>query len=96
MRNVRKWKERHNSAGHSGEFFKRIKTLTGKFNPRLGTIKSKEGKILTERDEIKTDGKNTHMGYTNAIRPYMMNSQLKNLYQNLKLHQRKSKQLSKL
>ena len=37
---------------------KKIRTINGNFHPKMGTIKDRNGKSLTEVEEIKRDGKN--------------------------------------
>lgn len=45
--------ETHSNTCNSRKLFKKVKSLSGKFNPRLGVIKSKEGNVLTCGEEIK-------------------------------------------
>jgi len=46
--------EKDNKRGRTRDLFKKIKKLTGKFIPRKGGLKSKEGKSLTEAADVKT------------------------------------------
>ena len=39
--------------GKSRDFFKKIRDTKGTFNAKIGTIKDKNGKYLTEAEEIK-------------------------------------------
>ena len=40
--------------------FQKIREPTGNFSPRLGVLKNAQGTVLTEENDIKGDGKNTH------------------------------------
>lgn len=46
--------EENNKKGRTRDLFKKIREITGKFNPRIGVIKNRKGKDLTEEVEIKT------------------------------------------
>ena len=39
--------------GKTRDLFKKIGTIKGKFHPKLGTIKDRNGKDLIEAEEIK-------------------------------------------
>ena len=42
----------------------KIGDIKGTFHARMGMIKDRNGKDLTEAEEIKKDGKNTQKNYT--------------------------------
>ena len=42
----------------------KIGDIKGTFHRRMGMIKDRNGKDLTEAEEIKKDGKNTQKNYT--------------------------------
>ena len=42
----------------------KIGDIKGTFHGRMGMIKDRNGKDLTEAEEIKKDGKNTQKNYT--------------------------------
>ena len=45
--------EHHSIGGRPKDFFKKIKEITGKYTAKVGTIKSTDGKDLTEDAQIK-------------------------------------------
>ena len=45
--------EENNRMGETGELFKKIGDIKGTFHARIGTIKDRNGKDLTEAEEIK-------------------------------------------
>jgi len=49
--------ENENNLGRTRDIFKKIKDITGKFTPRNGCLRSKDGKNLTEATEVKTKWK---------------------------------------
>ena len=44
--------------------FKKMRDTKGTFHAKMGTIKDRSGKNLTEAEEIKKSGKNTEKNYT--------------------------------
>ena len=54
--------EENNSMGKTRDFFKIIGDIKGTFHARMGTIKDRNGKDLTE-----ADGKNTQKNYTRKV-----------------------------
>ena len=49
------------------ELFKKIIDTKGTFHARMGTIKDRNDKDLTEAQEIERGGKNTQKNYTKKI-----------------------------
>ena len=45
--------EENNRIGKTRDFFKNIRDTKGKFNANMGTIKDRNGKDLTEAEDIK-------------------------------------------
>ena len=50
--------------GKTRDLFKKIRDTKGTFHAKIGTIKDKNGKDLTEAEEIKKSGKNIQKNYT--------------------------------
>ena len=50
--------------GKTRDLFKKIRDTKGTFHAKMGTIKDRSGKNLTEAEEIKKSGKNTEKNYT--------------------------------
>ena len=50
--------------GKTRDLFQKTRDVKGTFHERLGMIKDRNGKDLTEAEEIKKDGKNTQKNYT--------------------------------
>ena len=50
--------------GNTRDVFKKIRAIKRTFHVKMGTIKNKNGKDLTEAEEIKKGGKNTQKNYT--------------------------------
>eukprot|EP00112_Aurelia_sp_Birch-Aquarium-sp1_P025795 Seg879.2 transcript_id=Seg879.2/GoldUCD/mRNA.D3Y31 product="hypothetical protein" protein_id=Seg879.2/GoldUCD/D3Y31 len=46
--------EESNKKGRTRDSFKRIREITGTFTPRIGIVKNKQGKDLSEEAEVKT------------------------------------------
>eukprot|EP00112_Aurelia_sp_Birch-Aquarium-sp1_P017362 Seg4013.4 transcript_id=Seg4013.4/GoldUCD/mRNA.D3Y31 product="hypothetical protein" protein_id=Seg4013.4/GoldUCD/D3Y31 len=46
--------EESNKKGRTRDLFKRIREITGMFTPRIGIVKNKQGKDLSEEAEVKT------------------------------------------
>ena len=55
--------ERNNRMGKTRDLFKKIRDTKGTFNTKLGTIKDRNGKALTEAEEIKK----RWQGYTEEL-----------------------------
>ena len=45
--------EEENRVGHSRELFKKLRSITGKFTPKVGNILDHDGEQLTEETEVK-------------------------------------------
>ena len=53
----------NNRMGKTGDFFKKIGEIKGTVHAKMGTIKDRNTKDLTEAEEIKKSGKNTLKNY---------------------------------
>ena len=53
--------------GRTRDLYKKIGAIKGTFCARMGSIKDRNGKDLTEVVEIKRGGKNTQKNYTKKI-----------------------------
>ena len=53
--------------GKTRDLFKKIDNTKGTFHAKMGTIKDRNGMVLTEEEEIKESGKNTQKNYTKKI-----------------------------
>ena len=53
--------------GKTRDIFKKIRHTKGTFHAKMGTIKDRNGMVLTEEEEIKESGKNTQKNYTKKI-----------------------------
>ena len=51
--------EENNRKGKNRDLFKKIRDTKGIFHAKIGTIKDRNSKDLTEAEEIKKGGKNT-------------------------------------
>ena len=51
--------EENNRMGKTRELFKKIRDIKGIFHAKMGTIKDRNGRDLTEAEDIKKSGKNT-------------------------------------
>ena len=49
------------------DLFKKIRDIKGNFHVRMGTIKDRNGKDLTEAEKSKKSGKNTQKNYTKKL-----------------------------
>ena len=49
------------------DLFKKIRDTKGIFNAKMGSIKDRNGKDLTEAEKSKKSGKNTQKNYTNKL-----------------------------
>ena len=53
--------------GMTGELFKKIRDTRGTCHAKMGTIKHRNGKDLTEAEGLKRVGKNTQKNCTNKV-----------------------------
>ena len=53
--------------GKTSDLFKKIGGIKGIFHTRMGMIKDRNGKDLTEAEEIRRGGKNAQTNYTKKI-----------------------------
>ena len=51
--------EENNRMGKSRDLFKKIRDTKGTFYPMMGSIKDRNGRDLTEAEDIRRGGKNT-------------------------------------
>ena len=56
--------EENNRMGKTGDLFEKIKRYQGKFSCKMGTIKDRNGKDLTEAEILRRGGKNTQKNCT--------------------------------
>ena len=59
--------EENNTMGKTRDLLKKIRDTKGTFHAKMGTIKDRNGMVLTEEEEIKESGKNTQKNYTKKI-----------------------------
>ena len=59
--------EENNRMGKTRDLFKKLRDTKGIFHAKIGTIKDRNSKDLTEAEEIKKGGKNTQKNYTKKI-----------------------------
>ena len=59
-------REEDNRLGKTRDLFRKIRDTKGTFHAKMGTIKDRNGKDLTETEAIKRVGKNTQT-YTKKI-----------------------------
>ena len=59
--------EANNRMGKTRDLFKKIRDTKGTFHAKMGSIKNRNGMVLTEAENIKRDGKNTQKNYTKKI-----------------------------
>ena len=50
--------------GKSRDLFKKIRDTKGTFHPKMGSIKDRNGRDLTEQKILRRGGKNTQNNYT--------------------------------
>ena len=62
-----KEKEENNGMGKTRDLFKKIENTKGTFHARMGMKKDRNGKDLTEAEEIKKGGKNTQKNYEKVL-----------------------------
>ena len=53
--------------GKTRDLFKKIRDTKGTFHAKMGSIKDRNGLNLTEAEDIKKSGKNTHKNCTEKI-----------------------------
>ena len=53
--------------GKTRNLFKQIGDIKGTFHARMGMIKDRSGKDLTEAERLKRGGKNTQKNYTKKV-----------------------------
>ena len=53
--------------GKTRDLFKKIRDTKGTFHGKMGTIKGRNSKDLTEAKEIRRGGKNTQKNYTKKV-----------------------------
>ena len=58
--------EENNRMGKTRDHFKKIRDTKGTFHAKMGTIKDRNGKDLTEEEDIKR-WQDTHKNYTQKI-----------------------------
>ena len=59
--------EENNRMGKTRDFFKKIRDTKGTCQAKMGTIKDRNGRDLTEAEDIKRGGKNTQKNCTKKI-----------------------------
>ena len=59
--------EENNRMGKTRDLFKKIRDTEGTFHAKMGLIKDRNGRDLTEAEDIKRGGKNIHKNYTEKI-----------------------------
>ena len=53
--------------GKTRDLFKKIRDTKGTFHVKMGSIKDRNGKNLTEEEKLKRGGRNTQKNYTKKI-----------------------------
>ena len=53
--------------GETRDLFKKIRDTKGAFHAKMGSIKDKNGMVLTEAEDIKRGGKNIQKNYTKKL-----------------------------
>ena len=53
--------------GKTTDLFKKIRDTNGLYHAKMGTIKDRNGRYLTEAEDIKKRCKNTKKNYTKKI-----------------------------
>ena len=59
--------EENKRLGKTGDLFKKTGDIKGTFYAKVGMIKDRNGKDLTEAEEIKKGGKNTQKNYEKVL-----------------------------
>ena len=53
--------------GETRDLFKKIRDTKGAFHAKTGSIKDRNGMVLTEAEDIKRGGKNIQKNYTKKL-----------------------------
>ena len=56
--------EENSRMGKTIDLLKKVRDTKGTFHAKMGTVKDRNGKDITEADDIKIDGKNTQKNCT--------------------------------
>ena len=59
--------EENNRMGKARDLFKKIRNTKETFHAKMGSIKDRHGRDLTEAEDIQRGGKNTQKNYTKKI-----------------------------
>ena len=59
--------EENNRMGKTRDLFKKIRNTKGTFHAKMGSIKDRNGRYLTEAEDIKKRCKNTRKNYSKKI-----------------------------
>ena len=59
--------EKNNRMGKTRDLLKKIRDTKGNFHTKMGSIKDRNGRELTEAEDIRRGGKNTQKNYTKKI-----------------------------
>ena len=59
--------EENNRMGKTRDLFNKIRDTKGTFYAKMGTIKDRNGMVLTEAEDLRRDGKNTRKNCTKKI-----------------------------
>jgi hypothetical protein len=57
----------HYTKNESKKYYKRIQEIIQEFKPRINACRDAEGQLLTEKEDIREDGKNVFKVYLWAI-----------------------------
>ena len=60
-------KQENNRIGKTRDLFKKVRDTKGTFHAKMGSIKDRNGRDLTEAEHIKKSFKNTQKNYTKKI-----------------------------
>ena len=69
IKGVCKGEEEAHKSNKTKEIYYAIKKLTAKYNPRMQSVKGKDGKILTEEGEVKNRWKESYQEINNTDNP---------------------------
>ena len=59
--------EENNRMGMTRDLFKKTRDTKGTFHAKMGSIKDRDGRDLTEAEDIRRGSKNTQKNYTKKI-----------------------------
>ena len=59
--------EENNRMGKTRDLFKKIRDTRVTFHAKMGSIKDRNGRDLTEAEDLRRGGKNTQKNYTKKI-----------------------------